>query len=80
MIYVVVDNNNKLVLHYNHQKKEKYTSSTAILEGTPYTKFLNLVPCLILRIHRQRHAKTLDPGHPFLKTLHAGATSPKMLC
>jgi hypothetical protein len=60
MIYVVVDNNNKLVLHYNHQKKEKYTSSTAILEGTPYTKFLNLVPCLILRIHRQRQAKTLD--------------------
>ena len=54
-------NNNKRVLH-NIYLTKKYTSNIAVLEGTPCTKSLNLVPYLMLRIRRQRQTKDWIQG------------------
>ena len=81
----VPNNYNKPILHYSYLKKEVHelTSNTAVLERTPCTKSLNLVPQpgIILRIHiytPSKAGKNLDPGHPFLETLDAGASSRKI--
>ena len=43
MIHVVLNNTNKPVLHYSRLKQED-TSNTAILEGTPYSKYYDRPP------------------------------------